>query len=203
MIRLTDPHRMSDFAGGLMRRVGPWIREHKLGRANLKAAFPEKSDAEIETILRRRLGQSRPACDRIRPSRPHLGSRPEQSRHTAISNSRRRARSASSSCATTASRLLLSPLIWRIGKCRRCPAPPMACRPPLIYRAPNIGAVSGHGDGDARSEYGPADQDRARRRVQSRRSTGRRPACRHAGRSVLCARRAGDVFRPHAPMPIR
>jgi KDO2-lipid IV(A) lauroyltransferase len=51
MIRLTDPHRMSDFAGGLMRRVGPWIREHKLGRANLKAAFPEKTDAEIETIL--------------------------------------------------------------------------------------------------------------------------------------------------------
>lgn len=51
LIRLTDPHRMSDFAGNVMRRVGPWIPEHKLGRANLKAAFPEKSDAEIETIL--------------------------------------------------------------------------------------------------------------------------------------------------------
>ena len=51
LIRLTDPHRMSDFAGGLMRWVGPWFREHKLGRANLKAAFPEKSDEEIEKIL--------------------------------------------------------------------------------------------------------------------------------------------------------
>jgi KDO2-lipid IV(A) lauroyltransferase len=36
----------------LMRRIGPLMREHGTGRANLKAAFPEKSDAEIENILR-------------------------------------------------------------------------------------------------------------------------------------------------------
>ena len=34
-----------------MRRVGPWLPEHKLGRANLTAAFPEKSPQEIEAIL--------------------------------------------------------------------------------------------------------------------------------------------------------
>ena len=35
-----------------MRRVGPWLPEHRIGQANLAAAFPEKSAAEIERILR-------------------------------------------------------------------------------------------------------------------------------------------------------
>ena len=34
-----------------MRRLGPRLKEHRIGRANLAAAFPEKSEAEIETIL--------------------------------------------------------------------------------------------------------------------------------------------------------
>jgi KDO2-lipid IV(A) lauroyltransferase len=50
-IRLTDPHRMSDFAAWVMRKVGPRLREHRIGRANLAAAFPEKSPQEIENIL--------------------------------------------------------------------------------------------------------------------------------------------------------
>jgi len=50
-MRLTSRVWTSDLLGGLMRRLGPWLREHKLGRANLRAAFPEKSDAEIEAIL--------------------------------------------------------------------------------------------------------------------------------------------------------
>ena len=50
-IRWTDPYRMSDFAGNLMRRVGPKLREHRIGQANLRLAFPEKSDEEIERIL--------------------------------------------------------------------------------------------------------------------------------------------------------
>ncbi|MBZ0149682.1 MAG: lipid A biosynthesis lauroyl acyltransferase, partial [Pseudorhodoplanes sp.] len=48
-IRWTDPHRMSDFAGNLMRKVGPKLREHRIGQDNLRLAFPEKSNAEIET----------------------------------------------------------------------------------------------------------------------------------------------------------
>jgi len=34
-----------------MRLVGPMLPEHRVGRVNLKAAFPEKSDAEIDRIL--------------------------------------------------------------------------------------------------------------------------------------------------------
>src|SRR5918911_252579 len=50
-IRRTDPDRIADRAGRFMRRVGPWLPEHRTGRANLTAAFPEKSSAEIEEIL--------------------------------------------------------------------------------------------------------------------------------------------------------
>jgi KDO2-lipid IV(A) lauroyltransferase len=50
-VRLGNPNRMADFAGGLMRRIGPLLPEHRIARANLTAAFPEKSAAEIDTIL--------------------------------------------------------------------------------------------------------------------------------------------------------
>ena len=46
-----DRRRTADFAGALMRKTGPLFKEHRLGRENLRAAFPEKSDAEIEKIL--------------------------------------------------------------------------------------------------------------------------------------------------------
>jgi KDO2-lipid IV(A) lauroyltransferase len=41
----------SNFAGWLMRKLGPLFPENKIGRANLTAAFPEKSVAEIDAIL--------------------------------------------------------------------------------------------------------------------------------------------------------
>lgn len=50
-IKWTDRRRMANFAGALMRKVGPRLKEHRIGRDNLRAAFPEKSNAEIETIL--------------------------------------------------------------------------------------------------------------------------------------------------------
>ena len=34
-----------------MRTLGPWLAEHRVGQANLRAAFPEKSADEIERIL--------------------------------------------------------------------------------------------------------------------------------------------------------
>ena len=43
---------VSNIAGAVMRTVGPWLPEHQIGRNNLRAAFPGKSDADIETILR-------------------------------------------------------------------------------------------------------------------------------------------------------
>ena len=50
-IRHTDRRRMANFAGALMRKIGPLFKEHRIGREQLRAAFPEKSDAEIEAIL--------------------------------------------------------------------------------------------------------------------------------------------------------
>ena len=49
--RRFDHRRMSDFLAAVLRRIGPWLPEHRVGRANLTAAFPEKSPAEIEAIL--------------------------------------------------------------------------------------------------------------------------------------------------------
>ena len=51
-IRRTDPDRIADAGAAFLRRVGPFLPEHRVGRANLAAAFPEKSAAEIEEILR-------------------------------------------------------------------------------------------------------------------------------------------------------
>ncbi len=51
-VRRLDRVKVSNFAARLMRNVGPLLPEHRIGRANLKAAYPEKSEAEIESILR-------------------------------------------------------------------------------------------------------------------------------------------------------
>jgi KDO2-lipid IV(A) lauroyltransferase len=50
-IRLVNVGTMANLSSAVMRRVGPLLKEHRIGRANLIAAFPEKSAAEIETIL--------------------------------------------------------------------------------------------------------------------------------------------------------
>src|SRR5258708_3143406 len=49
--RYFDPIKTADLFGRIARLIGPVMREQKIGRANLTAAFPEKSPAEIETIL--------------------------------------------------------------------------------------------------------------------------------------------------------
>ena len=51
-LRLIPPNALADFTGWTMRKIGPLLPENKLGRANLTAAFPEKSPAEIDAILR-------------------------------------------------------------------------------------------------------------------------------------------------------
>src|SRR5579871_2430777 len=52
VIHRFDRVAVSNLAGAVMRLVGPRLREHRIGRDNLRAAFPDKSDAEIEAILR-------------------------------------------------------------------------------------------------------------------------------------------------------
>jgi len=49
--RYFDPIKTADLFGRITRRIGPLLREDRIGRANLTAAFPEKSPEEIETIL--------------------------------------------------------------------------------------------------------------------------------------------------------
>lgn len=51
LLRTANPDRASDFCGAVARRFGPWLRTHKIGQANLKAAFPDKDDAWIEATL--------------------------------------------------------------------------------------------------------------------------------------------------------
>jgi Kdo2-lipid IVA lauroyltransferase/acyltransferase len=49
--RYFDPIKTANLFGRIARLIGPVLREQKIGKANLSAAFPEKSPQEIETIL--------------------------------------------------------------------------------------------------------------------------------------------------------
>jgi Kdo2-lipid IVA lauroyltransferase/acyltransferase len=54
MLRTTryfDPIKTANLFGRIARLIGPLMREQKVGRANLSAAFPEKSSEQIESIL--------------------------------------------------------------------------------------------------------------------------------------------------------
>jgi KDO2-lipid IV(A) lauroyltransferase len=50
-VKRTNRVRAANFAGAVTRRLGPLFKEHQLGREQLRAAFPKKSNAEIERIL--------------------------------------------------------------------------------------------------------------------------------------------------------
>ena len=52
LLRAMNRQRLANVLGAMLRGIGPWLPEHRLGRANLTAAFPDKSPEEIETILR-------------------------------------------------------------------------------------------------------------------------------------------------------
>src|SRR5436190_23762667 len=51
-IRCLNRQWISAAAAAVMRTIGPGLREHRLGRDNLRAAFPDKTPDEIERILR-------------------------------------------------------------------------------------------------------------------------------------------------------
>jgi len=51
LLRRADRKRMANFFSAAMRWIGPRLREQAIGRANLTAAFPEKSPQEIDAIL--------------------------------------------------------------------------------------------------------------------------------------------------------
>lgn len=49
--RHFDPQKTSEFFADITRWVGPYLPENRIGRANLVAAFPEKSSEQIDAIL--------------------------------------------------------------------------------------------------------------------------------------------------------
>jgi Kdo2-lipid IVA lauroyltransferase/acyltransferase len=51
-LRRTDPDRASDWCGAIARGLGPLSRAHRIGRDNLRVAFPEKGTDWIEATLR-------------------------------------------------------------------------------------------------------------------------------------------------------
>ncbi len=48
----ADPDRASAFCGAAMRRIGPFLPQHRVGQENLRAAFPDKDETWIEATLR-------------------------------------------------------------------------------------------------------------------------------------------------------
>ncbi|MBV9556909.1 MAG: lipid A biosynthesis lauroyl acyltransferase [Pseudolabrys sp.] len=51
LLRLPHYKRMASTLSWVLRKIGPKLREHRIAKAQLMAAFPEKSEAEIERIL--------------------------------------------------------------------------------------------------------------------------------------------------------
>jgi Kdo2-lipid IVA lauroyltransferase/acyltransferase len=51
-LRRTNPDRAADLCGAIARGVGPLLPVHRIGRANLRAAFPDRDKAWIEATLR-------------------------------------------------------------------------------------------------------------------------------------------------------
>ena len=49
--RYFEADRTADAFARIAQLIGPLLREQRIGRANLTAAFPEKSPEEIEAIL--------------------------------------------------------------------------------------------------------------------------------------------------------
>jgi Kdo2-lipid IVA lauroyltransferase/acyltransferase len=50
VLRLLPPDKALNFADRAARRVGPWIGRHRVALDNLRKAYPEKTEAEIEAI---------------------------------------------------------------------------------------------------------------------------------------------------------
>jgi KDO2-lipid IV(A) lauroyltransferase len=52
LLKRADPDTSSNAIGKLARKLGPYVTTSRVARANLRAAYPEKTDAEIEEIVR-------------------------------------------------------------------------------------------------------------------------------------------------------
>ena len=69
LARALGPDRSSAVGGAIARRLGPLLPQHRIGLANLRAAFPDKSEAEIRAIL----AGAWENIGRLGAEYPHLG----------------------------------------------------------------------------------------------------------------------------------
>ena len=117
---------------------GRGCREHRIGRANLAAAFPEKSPAEIEIILRGvwdnlgRVGAEIAHLDHICAGDPN-----QRDLHRLYAGEHRPVPAAAR---TTASRRWCSPPTLPTGNCRRSSPRADGLDFVVLYRRPNLGA---------------------------------------------------------------
>ena len=51
LARTLGPDRSADVGGALARAVGPLLPQHRIALANVRAAFPQKSEAEAKAIV--------------------------------------------------------------------------------------------------------------------------------------------------------
>lgn len=83
LVRLIPLQAASDLCGGAARRIGPLLPVHRVGEANLRAAFPEKDDAWIRATLRgawENLGRVAGEYVHLQEIWEHDPARPETSR---------------------------------------------------------------------------------------------------------------------------
>ena len=50
-LRLLDPDRTARFTGRVMRRIGPWLKEHRIGRDNLRRGISREELSRDRRIL--------------------------------------------------------------------------------------------------------------------------------------------------------
>jgi KDO2-lipid IV(A) lauroyltransferase len=142
-VRLINRKVMANTLGALLRTIGPWLPEHRVGRDNLRAAFPEKSAAEIETILRGvwdnlgRVGAEFAHIDRLTlPRRDELGRVAKDVSYEPVSMDRFDAIRASGKPALFFAAHLANWEVPAVG------AAFYDIPSNVLYRRPNIGAVA-------------------------------------------------------------
>ena len=194
-MRLTDPDKLADFAGWAMRTIGPLLPENRIGRANLVAAFPGKSKAEIDTILRGcwdnlgRMGAEFAHLDRLwvydreHPTNSRIElAQPDIERFHRLLDDGKPALIFAAHLAN-----------WEL---------PAICAATykldsaVLYRRPNIAGIDRWLTETRIGQHGRVDLNRPLRADEDHRSARARRSCWHAGRSVLRARRSGGFLRP-------
>src|SRR5437763_4587590 len=144
VLRRADPDRSADRASRLLRRIGPLLPAHRVGRANLVAAFPEKSPEEIEKILLGvwdnlgRVAAEFAHIDRIiihDPARPERSADPDTTISEATYANLQKLGNTQRPCLVFAAHLAN----WEIP----ATAPfQFGFKTSILYRRPNIGAAS-------------------------------------------------------------